>query len=50
MELMNAHDYINIMYKIDGADGPDIYECLYSASEIKPNLPSSFDNPNDEWH
>lgn len=24
MGLMNAHDYIDIMYKIDGAEGPDV--------------------------
>ena len=50
MGLMDAHDYIDIMYKIDGAEGPDACECLYSASESKPNLPSKFEEPTAEWH
>ena len=50
MGLMNATDYINTVYKIDGADGPDVYECLYSASENKPDLPVSFNQPDGEWH
>jgi hypothetical protein len=50
MGLMDAHDYIDITYKIDGAEGPDVYECLYSASENKPNLPLSFEEPGEEWH
>jgi hypothetical protein len=49
MGLMNAHDYIDTMYKIDGAEGPDIYACLYSSSEIKPELPSSYIE-DDTWH
>jgi hypothetical protein len=46
---MNAHDYIDTMYKIDGAEGPDIYACLYSSSETKPELPSSY-TEDDTWH
>ena len=47
--LMSAHDYIDTMYKIDGAEGPDIYACLYSSSETKPGLPSSYVE-DDVWH
>lgn len=49
MGLMNAHDYIDTMYKIDGAEGPDIYACLYSSFETKPELPSSY-KEDDTWH
>jgi hypothetical protein len=50
MGLMKAHDHIDIMYKIDGAEGPDVCECLYSNSEEKPNLPTSFNEPDGGWH
>ena len=49
MGLMNAYDYINTMYKMDGAEGPDIYACLYSSSATKPELPSSYIE-DDTWH